>query len=119
MIEFSPPATQAPVRLPGGTTTPGRHTTTQEQREAAIEFALSKMDSTGDDQLRVKIEWTRGSASILEVVADVEHLGDKPIHVMRQVKEFTLAGVEVKRSAAERGQMLTAEVAELVERDML
>jgi len=119
MIEFSPPATQAPVRLANGSTVPGRHTTTQEQREAAVEFALAKMQESSSSEQRIKVTWSRGEPTILEVTADVEHLGDKPIRVMRKVVEFTAAGVEIKRTAADRARVLVSEVAELIERDML
>ena len=119
MIEYAPPATQAPVRMAGGQTTPGRHTTTQEQRQAAIDFALSEMATAKTKELRIKVEWSRGEPTILEVIADVEHLGDKPIHVMRKVTEFTAAGVEIRSTAQDRADTLVGEVADLIERDML
>lgn len=125
LADFTPAGTLPPVRTPAGTVIPGRHTTSQEQREQAIDHLLSIIAKNPSEkhEAQVRVNWVRGDKkrepTVLRVRAIIEHLGETAVFVMQSVEEFTTGDVKIERTAAQRLDELTTEVADLAARDML
>jgi hypothetical protein len=116
---FVPRATTGPLRT-SEVTVLDRLTSTEEQKIEAVEHmrqAASKVREVNGVAMRV--EWSRGEPTILEVTFSVEHVEGRRVWLVDQVREFMVDGGQIPHDESGRYRRLRAEVEDMHERGML
>ena len=116
--QFQPTAALGPTRSGSGITL-GRLTTTDEQRQEAIEKMTEAAAEHKAKEVRATVLWSRGEPTILDLTFTVEHLSGVKVWLPDQLTEMTLAGAEIPQDETARLRRLTDEIADLHENGML
>lgn len=121
MIElepFTPATTTGPMRT-SEVTVADRSTSTEEQRDQAVEHMRQVATAQRADAAAMRVNWSRGEPTILEVTFSIEHVEGRRLWIADQVREFMLDGGEIPHDEAGRYRRLRAEVQEMHDRGML
>lgn len=120
---FTPRDVLPPVRDYAGNVSLGRQTSTTEQRTEAVAWLKDALADKGQTEGKVKVIWSRGEPTILEVRIRWEYVtvededGEKvkiPVAVVDHELHYTLSGAEIHETRAQKAAQLNEEVSQMV-----
>lgn len=121
--DFTPRDVVPPVRNPiTGVVQLGRKTATHEQYTEAVARAKEILIDKRETEGRVKVLWSRGEPTILEVRIRIEHVtmededGEKrkvAVPVLDKISQHAINGAEIRETRAQKSARLVEEVTEM------
>ncbi len=116
--DFTPQDVMPSTRGHDGSVIVPRMTTTEEQYAEVVEFLSATATTHKDNEVRVRVLWSRGDPTILEARFNVEHLSGKRVWLLDKMSQFTESGGEIQHDETVRLRVLNQEIADLHDRGM-